>query len=129
VYRGNQGEVVQEVIIATNGFDCARLQIPCAPGEFTPELLTGILRKSGTLREGAVESVEVEEAPVGSGFVSQPAPPRHLCRYFRIARHPPRTFLEPGWLGKLPILFGRTASGKGHPLALYSNPRFIAILA
>ena len=86
VYRRNHGEGVQEVIIATNGFDCARPQIRCAPGEFTLELLTCILRKSETRREGAVESAEVEEVPVGSGFVGQPTRPRHPCHYFCIAR-------------------------------------------
>ncbi len=49
------------------------IQIPRAPEEFTPEVLTALLRQAGVLREGAVERVEVTAVPAGSGFMGQAA--------------------------------------------------------
>ena len=57
--------------MANGGQDFTGLQIPCAPGEFTPECLTAILRRSGVIQQSKVESVEVQEQSVG--FVAQAA--------------------------------------------------------
>ena len=57
--------------MANRGQDFTGFQIPCAPGEFTPECLTAILRRSGVIQQSKVESVQVQEHPVG--FVGQAA--------------------------------------------------------
>jgi hypothetical protein len=57
--------------MANSGQDFTGLQIPCAPGEFTPECLTAILRRSGVIQQSKVESVQVQEQSIG--FVGQAA--------------------------------------------------------
>lgn len=57
--------------MANSGQDFAGLQIPRAPGEFTPECLTVILRLSGVIQQSKVESVQVQEHSVG--FAGQAA--------------------------------------------------------
>ena len=57
--------------MADRGQDLTGLQIPCAPGQFTPECLTAILRRSGVIQQSQVESVQVQEQLIG--FVGQAA--------------------------------------------------------
>ena len=51
--------------MANRGQDFTGFQIPCAPGEFTPECLTAILRRSGVIQQSKVDSVQVQEQSVG----------------------------------------------------------------
>ena len=57
--------------MANTGQDLTGLKIPCAPGQFTAECLTAILRRSGVIQQSKVESVQVQEQCVG--FVGQAA--------------------------------------------------------